>query len=139
MDIKYRILSVDDKEHSFVVRYYTDIVTEDYLTAFFEDDGSVRRGDDGTPLRCRSDYNMNMFNVHATHEELDKFIRQGAPWVWFEMLEHTIHHGNTIALTNIKEKMNQEHVFTHVPPPKYKPPIQKISDDEVAALIAKLT
>jgi hypothetical protein len=142
MDIKYRILSVDEKEHSFVVRYYTDILTENSLTAFYNDDGSIKCGEDGTPDRCRSDYNLTMFDVYASHEDIERQIKMSAPAQWFAMLEHMQQNESTTALNILKEKLNKEHTFTHEPPPTYVPPIAKndeLTDDEVEALLRKIT
>lgn len=137
MDIKYRIISVDEKDHSFVVRYYTDILTEDMLTSFFNDDGSIQRGADGKPVRCRSDWSLTVYNVNATHEEIESQIKSAAPAEWFRILEHANENDTTNAINNVKEKLDKEHNFTHEPFVSHqdKP---ELTDDEVAAMLKKL-
>lgn len=139
MNIKYRILSIDEKEHAFIVRYYTDILTEDYLTAFYEDDGSIKRGPDGTPSRCRSDYNLTIFNVNATAEDVENLIKQSAPVEWFAMLEHVKQNEMTPALHSLKSKLDKEHEFEHKPPPRFPDGPTGVTEANVDDLIAKLT
>lgn len=88
MDIKYRIIAVDSKEHSIVVRYFTDKITEEMLATQFNDDNSPTLNEEGYPVRCRTDYHINIFQVPSpSQEEIIKTINVNAPFEWFKMQE----------------------------------------------------
>jgi len=72
MNFKFKILSFDLSQHSIVVRYYTDFLTEDNLATSFNLDGSIERNKDGSPIRCQTDYNLNIWktNPPPTEEEI---------------------------------------------------------------------
>lgn len=87
MKIKYRIIETYPEEHSIVVRYFTDIFTEEEL-AIDKNSGIIQRREDGTPARCRTDVNINIFQIPPpVGEELHKFILQFAPVSFFELQE----------------------------------------------------
>jgi hypothetical protein len=67
MNIKYKIVEVYDADRSFVVRYYTDIVTEEDLASFRDEDDKI--------LRARSDVSITIYNHEATAEELETLIQ----------------------------------------------------------------
>jgi hypothetical protein len=96
MAIKYKILEKDTSQHSVVVRYYTDIITEDSLATSFttDSDGNtvIDRGPDGSPKRCQTDYNISLWNVSDTQpgantEAIFNRIYESAPYDWFELKE----------------------------------------------------
>lgn len=139
MDIKYRIIEIHEKDHSFVVRYYTDLITEDFLASVFNDDGSIKRTSDGIPVRCRSDVSLTLFEPELTHDEVEKFIKMSAPVAWLKALEQGMK-GASTSINIVKDKLNTEHAFTHEPPPVPTiVPNKALSDDELTALIAKLS
>ena len=76
--IKYKIIEVDPTQHSIVVRYYTDTVTEEMLAIDILD-GVVRRG--------RTDYSLNLPIPTPTHEALHDIIVSSAPTAWLHMQE----------------------------------------------------
>ena len=131
MDIKYKIVEVHEKDHSFVVRYYTDVITEEELATQKDENGKI--------LRCRTDYSLTMWNPHATPEEIDNLIKMSAPAQWFSVLEHMKQNDSSLALDHIKTKLNTEHVFTHEPPATYKEDKNTITDAEIDSFIARLT
>lgn len=94
MTVKFRILNKELDQHSVVVRYYTDYLTEDDLATSFTVDSNgskvIERGADGKPLRCQSDYNINIWNVQATQSGANsnaviEYISRSAPFDWFEL------------------------------------------------------
>lgn len=88
MNIKYKILSVDPNEHSMVVRFYTDTLTEEMLATYKNADGSAVREEDGSIKNCRTDYNINVWQVPApTGADLESFIMSHAPVYWFDLQE----------------------------------------------------
>lgn len=87
MKVNYRILRVIPEEHSIIVRYFTDIITEDFL-AVDKNNGTIERTPEGYPLRCRTDYNLNIFKVPTPSEqEIIDIILNGAPADWLAMQE----------------------------------------------------
>lgn len=111
--MKYRIISTDPENHSIVVRYYTDILTEDMLAAEFDYpiDGSpktIRRLADGIPERCRTDYNYNIWNVRATKEDIEKYIIDSAPLEWFEMQHKILDPQTDTSLSQIEDLIGKE-------------------------------
>lgn len=94
MTVKFRILNKELEQHSVVVRYYTDYLTEDDLATSFTIDSNgskvIERGVDGKPLRCQTDYNINIWNVQATQSGANSnaiidYISRSAPFDWFEL------------------------------------------------------
>jgi hypothetical protein len=81
MNIHYRVVEVWPENHSIVVRYWTDIISEEDLKA---DDN---RKPDGSPWRCRSDASLTLPVPAPTGEELHKMIKFNAPTAFLETLE----------------------------------------------------
>lgn len=96
--IKYKIIEVHESEHSIVVRYYTDKITEEMLATDILD-GVVRRG--------RTDYNINLPVPAPIGAALDKFIIDIAPVAWFETQELIKDNPELTSLSHIKELINQ--------------------------------
>ena len=99
MTVKFRILNKELDQHSVVVRYYTDYLTEDDLATSFTIDSNgskvIERGVDGKPLRCQTDYNINIWNVQATQSGANSnavidYISRSAPFDWFELRQAVI-------------------------------------------------
>jgi hypothetical protein len=97
MNIHYRVVEVWPENHSIVVRYWTDNVTEDYLKA---DDN---RKPDGSPWRCRSDVSLTFPIPAPTGEELDKWIKKNAPVVFLETQEKVLDPYTDTTLSHISE------------------------------------
>lgn len=111
MKIRYKILSVDQKEMSYVVRYYTDFLSEDDLATSFDIDGDIIRDSNGFPIRCRTDFNYSIMTVNdVTAENVNRRIITGAPALWFEMQEK-IKSNSAPALSNVTILMNTVHEF----------------------------
>lgn len=76
--IYYRILSMDEAEGSIIVRYWSDEMSEQEL--------SIIPGDTAaTPVNCRTDTNLNIFDAKMTQDELHEFLVGGAPAEWLSM------------------------------------------------------
>lgn len=84
--IKYRIIEMNDKEQSIVVRYYTDLLSEEALAA------DSNRNPDGIPVRCRTDFSMNLYDADYVKDEesLHKFLLDAAPTDWFRLQHESI-------------------------------------------------
>jgi len=75
--IQYKIIGVHPEQHSIVVRFYSDVVTEASL--------AVQWGDSGEILRGRTDFNIDLPIPAPTGAELDELIINNAPTQWLEM------------------------------------------------------
>lgn len=102
--IKYKIIEVDEAQHSIVVRYYTDIITEEMLATDILD-GIIRR--------CRTDYSIDLPIPAPTGAELDKFISLRAPIDWLTAQEAVKDPEINTTLDHIKSLINQETVASH--------------------------
>ena len=80
MNFKYKIIELHPELHSLVVRYYTDIVSEEYL-CHRDHEGNPILNEDGTFQRCKYDLNIQLFEVPPiTGEALHARIVAGAPY-----------------------------------------------------------
>lgn len=103
MNVHYKVIEVHPEEHSIVVRYYTDILTEEKLASFPED---TEKRLDGSPIRCRTDYNINIPIPAPEGQELENFIIQRAPLQWLDMQEKIIDKNVDTSLSTFKELLN---------------------------------
>ena len=116
MKVKYRIIEVDSSQHSIVVRYYTDILSQDDLATSFDTNNTIMRRPDGTPQRCQTDYNINIWKIDPspTIEDIHEIAKSAAPYDWFK-LKHAVMNPNVDTTLNVVNSIiNQE--FTAVKP-----------------------
>lgn len=90
--IKYKIVEVNTNEHSIVVRYYTDLVTEEMLATDILD-GVIRR--------CRTDYSINLPVPVPTGSALNDFINVRAPVEWLKTQEDVLNPNVDTALSEV--------------------------------------
>lgn len=76
-EIKYKIIEINEAEHAIVVRFYTDIVTEQML--------AVEWGNGGVITRCRTDYNITLPVPAPRGNDLEALIMRHAPVDFFEV------------------------------------------------------
>jgi|TARA_R110000824_G_scaffold79512_1_gene200262 hypothetical protein len=87
MEIKYKIIKSTPDEHSVVVRFYTDTISEEALAIRDAGTGEILLKEDGTIQSCRTDYNITLWDTPTlTGEALEKVIMRHAPTKWFELL-----------------------------------------------------
>lgn len=79
MKLFYRVLSIDENECSFMVRYWSDEVTELELSQDLPEEHY------DPPKRCRTDTHMNVWRPEATPDELHEAIMANAPMQWLEL------------------------------------------------------
>lgn len=102
MQVKYKIISIDPNEHSMVVRFYTDILTEEMLSSFKNADGSVSLDENGNVPHCRTDYNINIWQIPApTGQELQDYIMRNAPVSWFQLQEQILNPNIDTSMSNM--------------------------------------
>lgn len=103
MDIKYKIISVDENEHSMVVRFFTGTMTEEDLA--LEVNG-------GEVTRARTDYNITVWPTPApTGDELHEYIMRHAPLDFFALHDAIKDPGIDTSLTEAKAMVGQVHVL----------------------------
>lgn len=136
MKIKYRIVSIDHKEHSMVVRYFTDILTEDSLATQFDIDNNIVR-EKGIPVRCRTDYNITIWERELTDNQLHSTIKEHAPIQWLELLERRKQEGDISALVSFDSLIGQEFFFEptikQITPPIL--PVNPTTDEEIIKIL----
>lgn len=89
MHIKMKIVEVNPDQHSIVMRYFSEKLTEDIL-AVHDGQGNVERREDGSPMRCRTDANVQILVVPAPTGQalLDYLFKRNPPnHEWFELQE----------------------------------------------------
>ena len=86
-DIKFKIISKHPEQHSVVVRYFTDLLTEDMLATSFHANGMISRNASGSPLQCQTDYNLTVWNVGANTQAILKIANDSAPVGWLKLQE----------------------------------------------------
>lgn len=99
MNLKYKIISIDTTQHSIVVRYYTDIITEAML-ATDTLEGVIRS--------CRTDYSIDLPIPAPTGLGLSEFISARAPITWLETQETILNLSVDTSLANIIPLVNIE-------------------------------
>lgn len=75
MQLYYRVISIDETDFSITVRYFSEELSEFDLRSDREDPSNP-------PLRCLTDYNLNIWQDGLSEEELHKSIIQNAPRDW---------------------------------------------------------
>jgi len=148
MDIKLRILSVTEADHSMVVRFWTDRTTEDELATTFKYDEQseswvIDRTEEGFPKGCRTDQSITVFQVPApTGDELVKFLVSFAPVHFFELQEKVKDPEIDTSLLTAKDLMKQEIATKFEWPTPPAPPVEEprspqpvITPEEIDSLI----
>jgi len=82
MNIHYKSVEVWPDDHLIVVRYWTDIITEQFLAS------SDQQLEDGSPARCRSDVSLSIPIPAPDAEELDLLMFRNAPVHFLQTLEN---------------------------------------------------
>lgn len=134
INISYKIVEVWPDSHSIVARYWTDIISEEFLAS---DD---QRNDQGKPIRCRSDVAITLPIPAPQGSELEKIILMNAPKNWLQLL-HMVNDPNVDtnldsiqSLIGINVSKSSEE-FTKIIDPDI--PAQ-LTDEEITDLIEKL-
>lgn len=129
MKINYKILSVNHNEHSMEVRYFTDLLTEEKLAI------DSNRNPDGTPVRCRTDYNLTIWHIPCTIDDVIEQIKSSAPADWLKTKEHA--ETNENALAHLEHLIGQADSFEHI---KQEPVIEEplLSMADIEELLKKL-
>lgn len=116
MEVKFKIIDVDPSQHSIIVRYYTNLLTEDSLATSYNPDGTIARRNDGSPQRCQTDYNFNLWQTDPplTEEQIKKIANDGAPYDWFKLRHDVLDPQVDTSLSAVNGLLNTE--FSAVKP-----------------------
>lgn len=106
MNIYYKIVEVWPDSHSMVVRYYTDIVSEESLAS----DSNVR--DDGSPVRCRTDVSISVPVPEPTEEDVKNLAMRNIPYKFLKFREDVMTGNIDYSMANTNALLNVENVIS---------------------------
>lgn len=129
MNLHYKIVEVWPSDHLIVVRYWTDILSEEFLAS------DLTRKEDGTPVRCRSDVSLTLPIPAPTGKELEDLIVRQAPLDWLKTLEKVQAPDIDTSMTDIL-KMKDAQFTTDVS--KVLNPLDMLTDDDIQKMIDNL-
>ena len=135
MNIHYKIVEVWPNDHLIVARYWTDVLSEEFLAS------NSDRNEDGTPVRCRSDVSLTLPVPAPTGLSLEKLILRNAPIAWLQTLEDVDNPNVDTSLDDIKGivGVSNSKTLKQVETMLYNDnPSQQLSDEEISNLINKL-
>lgn len=113
MNIKYKIIKIDPKEHCIVVRFYTDILTEEKLSAILTVEGLPVLDENGKVKQCRTDVNLALWQVPApTGKELEDYILKNAPIAWFKLQEQILDPNVDTSMSDLMPLLGIENTVT---------------------------
>lgn len=141
MKIKYKIVENHSSEYQVVVRYYTDIITEQELNVIPYGDITYddSLNEDGTPKRCRSDVSLDLPIPLPSDEELNKYFLMNAPVTWLEKLEKLKDPSVDKTLTNIENMVGVEKVVDKTEyDTLFNTTDTSLTDAEISALLTQL-
>lgn len=125
MNLKYKILRINAEQQSFVVRYYTDIVSEHSLAT------SPIHSDDGFPFTCLTDVNLTIYEPDLSDEEIHERITACAPVNLLRLQEHMIKNEQTnTVFERLKDKLGKETPFNFQAPDR-----KSLTEQDIEKLI----
>ena len=141
MKIKYKIVENYPSEYQVVVRYYTDMITEQELNVIpYGDvayDDSLK--DDGTPKRCRSDVSLDLPIPLPSVDELNRLFLINAPVVWLEKLEKIKDPTIDTSMDTIDSLLNVENTIDKTEyDALFNTTDTSLTDAEISALLTQL-
>lgn len=115
LQVKYKIIEIDPTQHSIVVRFYTDKISENDLAISYltDENGNsiLQTRNDGSPARCQTDYNINIWQTPApTEEELKQIISLSAPYDWFKLKHSILDPTIDTSLSNVVSLLDKEFI-----------------------------
>lgn len=99
MNLKYKIIEVYPEQHSIVVRFYTDVITEEMLATDVLN-GVIRRG--------RTDFNIDLPFPAPTGDALKELIVSKAPSDWLATQEAVLNPILDTSLSSVAGLVGQE-------------------------------
>jgi len=130
MNLHYKIVEVWPSDHLIVARYWTDVLSEEFLAS------DSNRNEDGTPVRCRSDVSLTIPIPAPTGKELEDFIIKQAPIEWLKTLEKVQAPDIDTSMSDIIKLKNTS--FT-VDVSKLETQFDTLTDEQIQEMIDKIT
>lgn len=90
-NIHCEVIETNDAEQTVVVRYWSDLLSQDMLANDLDEQGQPRRRPDGKPLRCRTDVSLGV--DPAMDPASPEFITWAMQWAnvqWFQLAEDAL-------------------------------------------------
>lgn len=115
MNVHYRIIEINENEQTIVVRYYTDILTEEFLAISYDINGNlvtVTESGQTYPQRCRTDYSFNIWKNDITEEDIFEIVKNGIPVDWLKMMENVANNNIDTSLSNIQPLLYTSNTIT---------------------------
>jgi hypothetical protein len=109
-EIKFKILAKHPDQHSVTVRYYTKKLTEKKLGVEFDPEGN--------PTRCQTDYNVNIWKVDATPEEIIEIVNAAAPVDWLTLQEKVKDPKVDTSMSAVDDLIGKVFVYKKPTPPQ---------------------
>ncbi len=130
MNLHYKIIEVWPDNHQIVVRYTTDIVNEEMVVSFRDEEGKI--------VRCRTDVAITLPIPSPEGDQLEKLIIENAPIAFLNTLENVIDPNVDTSLSNLgnlKGKTFTKEVSVAADP--IGP--SALTDDEIQEMIKKFS
>jgi tRNA A37 threonylcarbamoyltransferase TsaD len=105
MNIKYKIIEVWPDEHQIVVRYTTDLITEESVV--------LARDADDNIVRCRTDVPITLPIPTPTGDALDSLIMQNAPVTFLKTKESVLDPNLDTSLSGLESLINVSKTQTY--------------------------
>lgn len=136
MKIHYKIVEVWPNDHLIVVRYWTDLITEEFLAS------GPEKLEDGSPVRCRSDVALSIPIPPPSDSELQTFILNNAPSAFLQTLEDIQNPEIDTSMSSILSLKGKQFTGEKVPQPEnFEPGSEKkeLTEEEIEKLIEQVT
>lgn len=108
LNFYYRVIEIDKNNHSFVVRYWTDKIGEDYLATVMDENNNIVRNDDGYPVRCMTDINITLYDKpNPSKSDIEELIVSNANLQWLNLREQLSSSNTNYDMSNVSSILNQ--------------------------------
>lgn len=139
-NIIYKIIETWEDTNTIVVRYYTEIISEEELAS------DSNKNSDGTPIRCRTDVAITLPFPIPNDEEIEDIILNNAPIDHLDFMEKVKNPNIDTKLPkriknrkNKKKKVLKEKILERRKARIQKLSNRNLSDEELLAIIENRT
>lgn len=132
MNLHYKIVEVWPDDHLIVVRYWTDVLSEESLAS------DQNRNEDGTPVRCRSDVSLTLPIPVPEESALQELILAQAPFHWLKTLEDVLNPEVDTSVDHIKSLLGKKFTKENLEKSLLSVP-KDLTDEEIEDLINSIT
>ena len=133
MNINYKIIEVYEDNRVMVVRYFTDVITEQDL------DVDPNATGNGIPKRCKSDVSLTIPLPEPTEEELHKIILRNTPINALKTTEQIRTNPNTAILSVVHTMKNKSFKKTETEIDELLRPLNKpLTDNDIKKIVDQI-